>query len=39
VPEEFLFLISGELMVDPMILPSAKTYERVCLRTCVELAF
>ncbi|KAL6655640.1 hypothetical protein ACP70R_006466 [Stipagrostis hirtigluma subsp. patula] len=39
VPREFLCPISGELMADPVILPSGQTYERACLQACAELAF
>ncbi|TVU09431.1 hypothetical protein EJB05_42903, partial [Eragrostis curvula] len=39
VPPEFVCPISGDLMADPVILPSGRTYERACLRTCAELAF
>ncbi|GJN34090.1 hypothetical protein PR202_gb22729 [Eleusine coracana subsp. coracana] len=39
VPPEFVCPISEELMADPVILPSGRTYERACLRACAELAF
>uniref|UniRef100_A0A0E0M0S7 RING-type E3 ubiquitin transferase n=1 Tax=Oryza punctata TaxID=4537 RepID=A0A0E0M0S7_ORYPU len=39
VPAEFVCLILGALMADPVILPSGQTYERACLQACAELAF
>uniref|UniRef100_A0A0E0DZP4 RING-type E3 ubiquitin transferase n=1 Tax=Oryza meridionalis TaxID=40149 RepID=A0A0E0DZP4_9ORYZ len=38
-PPEFVCPISGELMADPVIVPSGETFERGCVEACVALGF
>uniref|UniRef100_A0A0E0L9T7 RING-type E3 ubiquitin transferase n=1 Tax=Oryza punctata TaxID=4537 RepID=A0A0E0L9T7_ORYPU len=38
-PSEFVCPISGELMADPVIVPSGETFERGCVEACVALGF
>ncbi|KAL5224309.1 hypothetical protein ABZP36_010948 [Zizania latifolia] len=38
-PPEFVCPISGQLMGDPVIVPSGETFERGCVEACVALGF
>ncbi|XP_040380828.1 U-box domain-containing protein 39-like [Oryza brachyantha] len=38
-PPEFVCPISGELMGDPVIVPTGETFERGCVEACIALGF